>query len=346
VSWAPLVGHREVLDRIANAIARGRLGHAFLFVGPSGIGKKRAARQLAQGLLCERRTDLSIDPCGHCPGCAQVEAGSHPDFFEVGKPADKHEFPIKVIQDLCASLSLKPARGGKKIAIIDDADWFNEESANCFLKTLEEPPPNSLLMLMATNMETQLPTIVSRCQVVRFTELTSTEVANLLLRLGTVTDREEATALAGWSGGSVGRAIELATPQWRAIRERLLEGLLQLPGKALTLAKELQAFIDSGNPDSVTKRNRSRRLIGLAVDFFSEALRVGAGVQEPLAGELKSPSAQMAARLGEQTILDLIDRCLAADYHIERFLSQSLAMECWMDDLAQIRAGRYVPAIK
>ena len=98
-------------------------------------------RKLAQALLCETRGEEELDPCGNCPGCIQVEAGTHPDFHEAGKPEDKHELPISVIRDLCDQFGVKPARGSHKVAILDDADDLNDEAANAFLKTLEEPPP-------------------------------------------------------------------------------------------------------------------------------------------------------------------------------------------------------------
>ena len=124
---------------------QGRFPHALLFVGPDGIGKRTFSRKLTQALLCETRPDTELDPCEMCPGCLQVEGATHPDFIEAAKPEDKHELPISVIRELCDQFALKPARGGRKVAILDDADDLNEEASNAFLKTLEEPPPGALL---------------------------------------------------------------------------------------------------------------------------------------------------------------------------------------------------------
>src|SRR5262249_24501786 len=113
----------------ADVVRRGRLGHAYLFAGPRGVGKKLFATELGKTLLCER-TDGNFEPCDQCRSCIQVAAQTHPDLILAGRPEDKVEFPIEVIREVSYQLALKPARGGYKIAILDDADDFNDASAN------------------------------------------------------------------------------------------------------------------------------------------------------------------------------------------------------------------------
>ena len=115
-------------------------------------------------MLCETRPEAELDPCGDCPAVVQVEAGTHPDFYEAGKPEDKHELPISVIRELCDQFALKPARGMHRVAILNDADDLNDEAANAFLKTLEEPPAGAVLILIGTSAELQKETIISRTQ--------------------------------------------------------------------------------------------------------------------------------------------------------------------------------------
>src|SRR6476660_3204784 len=192
-----LRGHDAIFDRFRRMIRAGRLASTFLFVGPPGIGKKSFALQLAQGLLCERRPEEKLDPCGECASCAQVLAGTHPDVILVAKPADKNFIPLELLigdkehrmrQGLCYDISLKPFSGRRRIAVIDDADFLNQEGANALLKTLEEPPPKSLLILIGTSEQRQLPTIRSRCQVVRFSPLAESDIADLLLSTGECND--------------------------------------------------------------------------------------------------------------------------------------------------------------
>src|SRR5438270_7993669 len=180
VSWQRVRGHDALVESFQRIVRRGRLAHAYLFAGPPGVGKRLFADELARALLCENPPAGRLEACDQCPSCLQVAAGTHPDFFVAVKPEDKLEFPIDVMRELCQSLSLKSARGRGKVAIVDDADDLNEESANCFLKTLEEPPPRSVLILIGTNPDRQLATICSRCQIVHFFALTSELLAEIL----------------------------------------------------------------------------------------------------------------------------------------------------------------------
>jgi hypothetical protein len=183
--WESLYGHDRAIEQFRRAVRRGRLASTFLLVGPDGVGKRTFALKLAQSLLCERTPEAELGGCGVCPACQQVAALTHPDVRLVAKPADRSFIPIELFigdrehrlrEGLCHDIALKPFRGGRKVAIIDDADCLNQEGANCLLKTLEEPPPRSVLMLIGTSEQRQLPTIRSRCQIVRFLPLRAVTV--------------------------------------------------------------------------------------------------------------------------------------------------------------------------
>src|SRR6478609_136539 len=171
VPWGSVRGHDTQVSILRRAMASGRVPHAFLFVGPRGVGKTSFAQTLAQALLCEVNPEAALEPCGRCPSCLQIVEGSHPDVLRVAKPEDRQELPIRAIRDLCIDLGLKPMRGDRRVAIVEDADDLSDEAANAFLKTLEEPPPGSVLILIGTAAETQIQTVVSRCRVLRFEPL-------------------------------------------------------------------------------------------------------------------------------------------------------------------------------
>src|SRR3954464_13883221 len=128
MSWDRIRGQDEARQTFQTAWARGRLGQAYLFVGPDGVGKRLFARELAKALLCDR-PPAPLTACDRCPSCAQVAAGTHPDAFVARKPEDKHDLPIDVVREFCAHLGRKPAKGGRKVGVIEDADDFNDESA-------------------------------------------------------------------------------------------------------------------------------------------------------------------------------------------------------------------------
>ena len=201
--WGKIQGHDRMAQAFENLVQKGRLAHAYLFCGPAGIGKRMFADELGKALLCERAGEKLV-ACGQCPACLQVAAGSHPDFFCACRPEESLEVPIETIRELCSGFGLKSARGHGRIAILDDADDLNDASANCFLKTLEEPPPRSLLLLIGTSADRQLPTIRSRCQVVTFAPLADELVRGVLQEKG-ITDSAALDRLVRFGQGSPGR---------------------------------------------------------------------------------------------------------------------------------------------
>ena len=229
-----ILGHDDPADRFRAAIRRNRLASTYLFVGPAGIGKKQFALALAKALLCPNTAADPLEPCGRCESCRLFDAGNHPDLDVVALPKDKSTLPLELFlgskenrnqEGLCHRIAMRPFLGGRKVAIIDDADRFSSESANCLLKTLEEPPPRSLVILIGTSPSKQLPTIRSRSQLVRFLPLPPETVADILLDIGAVADREQAARLAAYSEGSVERARELADPALWQFRAELLQDL-------------------------------------------------------------------------------------------------------------------------
>src|SRR5438105_11346696 len=128
MSWDQIRGHDAARLTFQSAFSRGRLGQAYLLVGPEGIGKRRFAHELSKALLCER-PPAPLTACDHCPSCSLVNAGNHPDVFSVRTPEGKHDLPIDDMRAFCAQMALKPTRGTRKVGIVEDADDFNDSSA-------------------------------------------------------------------------------------------------------------------------------------------------------------------------------------------------------------------------
>ncbi len=335
--WHSLRGHDKVVESLRRSARQGRMPHALLFVGPEGVGKHSFALRLAQALLCERVPETELDPCGQCPGCLQVMAGTHPDVLRVEKPEDRQELPIRVIRDLCIDLGLKPMSGKRKLAIVDDADDLNDEAANAFLKTLEEPPPGSTLILVGTSAEGQLDTILSRCRVVRFDPLPESELVEVLVEQGIVETRAEAETLARQAEGSVARARGLADPALGEFRRGLFDEVAASRGfDAPALARRVEEFLNKAGKEAGAKRVRARLVFGELLRLFRSSFRIGAGL-EPISPDPddRRAAAALAERLDPEAALALAERCLEADYHVRRNLYMPLVLDDLMHDLGK-----------
>jgi DNA polymerase-3 subunit delta' len=333
MSWDQIRGHDAARQQLLAALRRGRLGHAYLFVGPDGVGKRRFATEFAKALLCEA-PPAEFAACDHCPACAQVAAVTHPDFAVVRKPDDKLEMPVEVMREACAALGLKPVRGGRKITVVEDADDFNEESANCFLKTLEEPPPGAVLILLATSVERQLPTVQSRCQVVRFHPLSSADL-KLVLIDHQITDPAVRDRAARLSGGSPGRALALADEELWQFRQTLLAALAATRPDPVTLAAKMWEHVEAAGKESRDQRERASLVIRLLTDILQTALRVALGAEVPDADATERNQLRAIAAVGADAMADQLEACAEADGYVERRVQLVLLLEQLADRLCR-----------
>ncbi|MHB8763977.1 MAG: DNA polymerase III subunit delta', partial [Deferrisomatales bacterium] len=196
-----VVGHERPIRVLSRALASGRVPHAYLFWGPDGVGKELVARRTAQVLLCADPGALArARACGRCAPCGRVEAGSHPDLHvPVAKGASLSVAEVRTLQE---TLAYQAFERGRKVVILRQAFRMTREAGNALLKTLEEPPAGTHIVLLAHHRNQLLPTLVSRCQSLRFDPLPQGEVRRLLEARGL--DPAAAEALAQVSGGCPG----------------------------------------------------------------------------------------------------------------------------------------------
>lgn len=347
MAWHSVLGHDDVASRFRLALERGRLASSFLFVGPEGIGKRRFAFGLARVLLCSVRPEAAMDPCDACPSCVQVRSLTHPDLEYVRKPDDKAFLPLELLigdkehrgrTGLCHRLALKPFMGGRKVAIIDDADFLNPEGANSLLKTLEEPPPRSVLILIGTSPAKQLPTIRSRCQLIRFRPLELRLVSEILLAEGVTEQAAEAERLAVHSGGSVRRAAEFADPDLWGIRQRIWDALAAPTIDCVGLAADVLKFIEQSGREGAARRERLRQAIAVGAEFYEQLLRrlTGLAAKGDDAPRLDGEMAAKRWSGGATNAAACVERCLDAAEQVDRNAYPATLVECWLDDLSRL----------
>jgi DNA polymerase III subunit delta' len=217
-----LIGQRDARAVLQGALRSGRIAHAYLFVGPEGVGRRAAAMAFAQTLLCEIGGD---DACGSCAACRKVAAGAHPDLRIIApggrteSGAERRAVGIEQIRDLKHDASYPPYEARWKVFIVEDAEAMRAEAANSLLKVLEEPPAQSVIVLISESASALLPTIASRSQIVRFTFVPAMEIAAALSERAGV-PAEQAPFLGALAGGRPGLALRESTEGQAALEFR------------------------------------------------------------------------------------------------------------------------------
>lgn len=333
MAWTDVRGHDDARQQLLAAFRRGRLGHAYLFVGPDGVGKKRFALEFAKAVLCEN-PPAEFTACDHCPACAQVAADTHPDLARFARPDDKLEFTVDVAQQVVANLALRPVRGKGRVCLLDDADALNEEAANCLLKSLEEPPVGSVLILLGTSAELQLPTILSRCQVVRFRPLSAADLKLVLIDQG-VTDPAELDRLARLSGGCVGRARALSDPAVAAFRQALHSAFGTARPDSFALGRLMTEFVADAGKESGPKRERAAAVVRMVLDVLQAALRAALGGVLPESERGEREAVRQWAATGSERVADAMEACTEADRLIDRRIQLEVLLEQFADRLCR-----------
>ena len=333
-----VVGHDEQRRRIARAWSAGRLAHAYLFVGPEGVGKRTFAVHFAKTLLCQRPNIDALEPCNECASCKVFDGGNHPDFSVFEQDPDKTVFEVEMAREVVEPLMLKPALGGRHVAVIDSAEKFSGSAGNALLKIIEEPPEQVVLLLITTTLEGILPTIRSRCQTMTFSRLEVDELRQVLLKSGLAATQDEARSLAEAAGGSVANVDDLRDADWRELQPRLLERLSRPPVDAVRFARDIVKYCEDAGKEAGPKRRRAAMVVRTVLEMYRKAL-------QHRSGAAASPNEVVASAVecAEDTLIDLIARSLEADEQIRRYLHLPTVIDCWIDDLAQIAAGAYAP---
>jgi DNA polymerase III subunit delta' len=303
--------------------------HALLFCGIEGVGKAQAALLLAMALNCGAPAARGPGPCGECRACRNLQAGQHPDLLTVAPEGPL--IRVAQVRQLCASLAMKPYAARTRVVIIKDARAMNPEAGNALLKVLEEPPDRTVLILLATQTADLLPTIVSRCQQLRFGPIARRCLQTLLAeRHGVAPGAAEIAA--AMSGGSLTRALRFSQADWIARRDWLIaaigldrpETLSSRPLDVLLAVAEKLAGHKAWIPEA----------LDLIVAWLRDLLVFRHAPARLINQDRAALLGRASGRMTDEALLQRIQAVGSARSHIEANLNARLVLERLMLQLA------------
>jgi DNA polymerase III subunit delta' len=344
MDWSEFLGHQRQRKWFANAIEQNKLASTFLMVGPDGIGKRTFAKLVAKSLLCNQTDPGDLAFCNRCETCLQVEKQTHPDVIYLARDRAKSVLTVdqllgsdaaRMREGFCYELRIRPYSGRRKIAIIDDADTLKEDTANCLLKTLEEPPPGAVIFLLGTSEKRQISTIRSRSQIVRFSPLSNQHVAELILRHKFLEDPTQALQLAERSHGSIQHAKELNDPNLIEFRSQIYSFLQQRPMDFIEFSKAIIEHLNNATADGQPRRDRFKWCLDEVTEVLRNSLWIQMGV--PFSGAT-DPSLRFAPlkNLPVRTIVRLIELTQETRENINRYIAPAALLEAWAVNFARL----------
>jgi len=321
-----VIGQTQATRLLDRSVKTGQLSHAYLFVGPPHVGKMTLALNLAQAVNCHDGQDA---PCGECAACTRIARGKHADVQVVAPTSDgKRDTGIDQIRQLQESASLPPYEGKCKVFIFDRADTLSNEAANCLLKTLEEPSPRVLMVLLSAREKDLLPTIVSRCQRVELRPVPLCTVQEALAGRHTLA-AGRSDLIARLAGGCLGWAFS-AVDQGELIDTRnerlaeLLDVLQARPGERLNYADALAAGFSK-------RRSDVEERLALWVEWWHDLLRIKAGHDELISNiDFQDTLWKQANHFNMRQVIDSIHHLQEAGQQLERNANPRLALEVLM----------------
>jgi DNA polymerase-3 subunit delta' len=336
------VGQDEALAALARALESERQAHAYLFVGPTGVGKRTAALDFAAALNCTS----DVRPCGECRACRDTYAGKHPDVEYVapggicdesdhGDHAASRNLRICQVRRLQRVLSLTPYGGGRRVAILDDADTLHVEAANAFLKTLEEPPTGTVIILLVEREERLPETVQSRCQRVVFRRVARDTIEAALAERGV--DGERAAIIASQAGGRIGWAIRAVEDETLlSERETMLDAALRIARAGRVERFEWAAGVAGGSSDM---KERYLRELDVWESWWRDVLAAGAGAGYGLVNADREQSLRQESKMySAGSIVTFLRSLDATREYLLANVEPQLALESLVLDLPQPRS--------
>lgn len=325
MSFADILGHERIVDVLRRSLRTGKIAHSYLFEGIPGSGRKKTALTLIQALFCN---ELPDDACGECPSCRKVAGGNHADIHFIEPLPDKRDISIDQLRAMQRELSLRPYEAPRKTCIIEPAERMSINAANSLLKTLEEPPGDALIILLTENAGMLLPTIRSRCQLIRFSHLSPEHVRTLLERTGM--DSGTASLLSPMSGGSMQLALGLDNESLAARREVVLSILDRLDISRIATVFDSSEEL-SGNRDETIE------VLDMMISFFRDAVHLASGSSDILNRNVRPAIESISKRRSFSRNLELLNNIYETRRAVQRNANPKLALDHLFMNIAAVR---------
>lgn len=347
-----IIGHGRAIEALRGAIARDSVAHAYLFAGAEGSGRSTLALRFAQALNCERR-DASVapgDPCRQCRACRKIERGVHPDVrrFDLttqdeGAARDRSvskntALNIDTVRAIQAGITLRPFEGQWALTIVGDAESMRGDAASAFLKTLEEPPPFAIVVLVARDAGAVLPTIRSRCQVVELHPVERSRIERALVASGGLTSAE-VRLLAAMARGRPGWAIAAAAdPEFLPARKAEARARLALldgaPVDRLDWAESMADRFRAGHRDEVVRE------LDAWVELWRDMLLVAAGCDQLANVPVEAEGLALRSR---NMSIDRVHRALAKTREASQLLDRNVSPRLVLSAMVRSWTDAHLP---
>ncbi len=334
-----IVGQDFAVSSLRSALRSGKVATAYLFHGPAGVGKRTTALTFAKALNCIQSAE---DACEKCSSCRRIERGTHPDVLTVGLLAGKTRLLIEQIKEVERELMFAPYEAGRRVVIVEQAELMSPEAAGAILKTLEEPPEGTVFLLLTERPAALAPTILSRCQSLRFAPLRPETIQTFLEESGA--SPPLAKLASRFAQGSLERALGIDHEDFLQRRKRLLELFREASLNNIAHLSEATTELVSQRGRDAAAKERRRQKVGETLEIMLSLCRDillardGASrellVNEDLADEIGAE----AARLSLEQAQDMVQAALSAARRVERNVAPEGAFEAMLLQLAAVRA--------
>ena len=306
MSFKDILGQSNAVHLLRNALTSEKLSGAYLFAGPSGAGKRFAARQLAKTINCEKGGEES---CDRCLSCRKMDAGTHPDLLWVEPKEKAVQISIEAIRELKREVALRPWEGRRRVVVFPEAERATEEAQNAFLKILEETPGGTFILLTSVKTEGILPTVLSRCKQVRFEPIPRETIQQFLMEQKGISS-EEAILLATLCHGSLGKALAMKEENFIDKRSDLLGHFLE---KSFRIDEEREFF---GEKEEV------RSALDLLISWYRDLWMMKEGSSQDLLfhkdrlTDLRKESSHWSRESLEAALSELLETQDHLDHHV------------------------------